>query len=233
MHKSRQKKFLLLLIIILGLLVFIEFDGQHLLHLESLKHDAQHIYVYTQEHYWKIFILTVVIYTAATALSIPGAWMRSLATGFLFGPWAGTLIIVFSATCGAVLTFMAARYLFGEQLRLHFESNESVSRLINGFHRDAFNYLLFLRIIPMFPFWLVNLVPAFTPVSIRTFAAATAMGIVPASYALAMLGEKLGPVTPSDNPLSPAMIGVLAVLGFLALVPIFLRRRASSRNHHV
>jgi uncharacterized membrane protein YdjX (TVP38/TMEM64 family) len=128
---------------------------------------------------------------------------------------------------------MAVRYLFAEQLRLRFERNVSADRLINGFHRDAFNYLLFLRIVPIFPFWLVNIVPAFTPVEIRTFTIATAMGIAPASYALAMLGQKMGPMTPSGNPLSPVMIGVLVALGFLALVPVIFRRRASTRNRPV
>lgn len=233
LYKYRPKKRLLLLIFILGLLVFYEFGGQHLLHLESLRSDAKHLYEYTQTHYWQMLVLTIAVYTAATALSIPGAWMRSLTTGFLFGSWVGTLIIVFSATCGAVLTFMAARYLFAEQLRLRFEKNASAARLINGFHRDAFNYLLFLRIVPMFPFWLVNIVPAFTPVEIRTFTIATSIGIAPASYALAALGQKMGPMTPSGNPLSPVMIGALMALGFLVLVPVIFRRRASTRNRPV
>ncbi len=232
LYKSCPKKYLLLLIIFSVLAIFYELGGQNLLHLESLRSDANNLYSYTQAHYWKMFVLTIAIYTVATALSIPGAWMRSLATGFLFGSWVGTLIIVLSATCGAVLTFMAARYLFADQLRLRLEKNASAAKLINGFHRDAFNYLLFLRIVPMFPFWLVNIVPAFTPVEIRTFAVATSIGIVPASYTLAMLGQKMGPMTPSGNPLSPVMIGALVMLGFLALVPVIFRR-ASTRKRPI
>lgn len=213
----------------IGFAVYL-YSGGGWLKPEALIAHEQYLLAYTAAHYWGMLMACSLLYVLATALSIPGAWMRSLVTGFLFGPWVGTVIIVFSATLGAVLTLLAARYLFADQLRARFEQNPKAARLIRGFHRDAFNFLLFLRIVPLFPFELVNLVPAFTPVSVRTFAVATAIGITPGSYALATLGQSLGLVQTAGNPLSPQIIILLVLIGLLVLVPVIIKRCGTSRT---
>ncbi len=162
------------------------------------------------------------------ALSIPGAVVLTLCGGFLFGPWLGTGLVVLGATGGAVLLFLVARSALGEPLRAR--AGPWLSRLAEGFRADAFNYLLALRLVPVFPFWLVNLVPALLGVRLSTFALATAIGIVPGSLVYASLGAGLGVVLErGEEPdlgllLEPALLLPLFGLAVLALVPVLWRR---------
>jgi uncharacterized membrane protein YdjX (TVP38/TMEM64 family) len=162
------------------------------------------------------------VYTAATAISVPGAVLLSLATGFLFGRWVGTGVIVISATIGAALVFLAARYLFADAMRA--KLGGKLRELSDGFARDAFSYLLFLRLVPLFPFWLVNLAPAFTDIRLSTYVAATAIGIIPGAFVFANLGQSLGRIQSTAQLVSPETLGALALLGILALVPVLAKK---------
>ncbi|MEK7825146.1 MAG: VTT domain-containing protein [Nitrospirota bacterium] len=97
--------------------------------------------------------------------------------------------------------------------------------IIQGFNKDAFSYLLFLRLVPLFPFWLVNLVPAFIPVAIRTYITATAIGIIPGSFVFANLGQSLGQIKSLNNLISPEVIIALMLLGLFSLSPIMLKKQ--------
>jgi uncharacterized membrane protein YdjX (TVP38/TMEM64 family) len=131
----------------------------------------------------------MLIYAAAVALAFPAAALLTIAAGFFFGWLAGGTMVVFAATLGSTILFLAARTAFGDVLRRRMGGR--AARLAKGFERDAFGYLLVLRLAPIFPFWVVNIVPAFFNVRLRTFVAATALGIVPATYAYACLGRGL------------------------------------------
>lgn len=167
----------------------------------------------------------MVIYTAATALSFPGGLVLSLAMGFLFGRWIGTMAIVVSATLGVTLVFWAARYLFAEAAARHLQNNPSGKKIIQGFQNNALNFLLFLRLVPVFPFWLVNLAPALTPVSTRTYIAATFIGIIPGSFIFANLGQSLGRINSLDNLLSTEVSAALGLLGLFALLPLLFKKK--------
>ncbi|WP_207480286.1 TVP38/TMEM64 family protein [Arenibaculum pallidiluteum] len=177
------------------------------------------------------FVLT---YAAATALSLPGGTVLTLAGGFLFGIPAGTACSVIGGTLGAVAVFLAARTALGGALRRR--AGPSLDRFAEGFRRDAFSYLLVLRLVPLFPFWLVNLVPAFLGVRLGTYAAATAIGIVPGTLAFASAGAGLGTVfeageTPDAGILlRPGVLLPLLGLAALALVPILYRRLKAGRS---
>ncbi|HYE53038.1 MAG TPA: VTT domain-containing protein, partial [Azospirillaceae bacterium] len=119
----------------------------------------------------------ILAYAAAVALSVPGAVFLTLAGGLLFGVAAGTLYTVAGATLGATLLFLAARTALGDLLRAR--AGPWMARLEEGLRRDALSYLLFLRLVPAFPFWLVNLVPAFLGVRLSTFVLGTFLGIIP------------------------------------------------------
>ena len=152
------------------------------------------------------------VYTLAVALSLPGALILSLTCGFLFGRWLGTVVIVAAATVGATIVFLAARYLIADWAKSRMGA---VGRKIaDGFSANAFNYMLFLRLVPAFPFFLVNLAPAFTDIRLSTYVAATAIGIIPGAFVFANLGETLG---------------AFALLGVLALVPVIVKRIKSGR----
>lgn len=170
----------------------------------------------------------VAVYAAAIALAVPGALVLTLSGGFLFGPWLGGSLAVLGATLGAILVFLIARSSMGASLRAR--AGPWLRRLEAGFREDAFSYLLVLRLIPLFPFWLVNLVPAFLGVPLRTFALATLIGIAPASLIFASVGNGLGAVLDrGEEPdlglvLEPSILLPLLGLAALALLPALYRR---------
>ena len=166
----------------------------------------------------------IAVYAAVVALSVPGGAILTLAGGFLFGTWLGGLCAVIGATVGAVCIFLAARAGLGGLAR---RAGPFLGRLEAGFRADAFNYLLVLRLVPVFPFWLVNLVPALAGVGLPTFLAATFFGIIPATFVYASLGNGLGKIVEQPELsilLHPAVLAPILALAALALLPIALRR---------
>lgn len=223
-HTRMWPKLLILLILIGGITAFFALGGNRFLTLDAIQANRDRLLTYSNEHYWGMMGIWILIYTAATAFSIPVALVLSLTTGFIFGRWAGATVIVFSATLGAALVFIVERYLFADAARSRLEKSRLGGKIIQGFSRDAFSYLLFLRLVPLFPFWLVNMAPAFTPVSLRTYFTATAIGIIPGSFVFANLGQSLGQIRTLNNLLSPEIIIALALLGLFSLIPIIFKR---------
>jgi uncharacterized membrane protein YdjX (TVP38/TMEM64 family) len=173
------------------------------------------------------------IYAAATGLSIPGAALLTLVAGFLFGTLAGTAIVVIGATLGAIIVFLVARTAFGGVLRAR--AGPFIRKLEEGFRANALSYLLVLRLIPLFPFWLVNLVPAFLGVSLRTFILGTFLGIIPGAFVYASLGSGLGALIESgEHPdlgiiFQPRVLAPLIGLAVLALLPVAYKKFHGSR----
>jgi len=131
----------------------------------------------------------MLLYATAVAVSFPAASLLTIAGGFLFGWLLGGTLVLVAATAGSTALFLAARSAFGDFLRRRVGGR--AARLAKGFEKGAFGYLLVLRLTPIFPFWVVNIVPAFFDVRLGTFVAATALGILPATYAYAYLGRGL------------------------------------------
>jgi uncharacterized membrane protein YdjX (TVP38/TMEM64 family) len=168
------------------------------------------------------------VYVVAVALSLPGAVFLTLAGGFLFGAVAGTLLTVLAATLGATLVFLFARILVGTEALARF--GPAAAALASGIRRDAASYLLVLRLVPVFPFFLVNLVPALVGVPLWTYAATTFVGIIPATAVFSITGAGLGTILDRGETLSPSsiltpqIIAGLCGLALLSLVAIPLRR---------
>jgi uncharacterized membrane protein YdjX (TVP38/TMEM64 family) len=184
------------------------------------------------------------VYVTGVALSVPGAVFLTILGGFLFGWLFGGTIAWLSATLGAVLVFLIARTSIGDVLAR--KAGPRLQNLAEGFRRDAFSYLLFLRFLPIMPFWLTNLAPALLGVPARTFALASLIGLVPATFTFAGIGASLetliagqkaeleqcvasGAVNCSFEPsvwalLQPQHIAAFAALGVLSLVPVLVRR---------
>lgn len=221
-------KFLILFIFVAGFIAFFALGGDHWLSLAALKGQRDSLLSFTETHYLATLLAAVLIYTAAVALSIPGAIILSLAVGLMFGRWVGTAVIVFSATLGATLVFLAARYLFAQAVQKRISG--LAKKLIEGFNKNAFNYLLFLRLVPLFPFWLVNLAPAFTPIKLRTYVTATAIGIIPGSFVFANLGQSLGRIVSVGQLISVETLGAFALLGVLALAPVVIKRLKAKKE---
>jgi uncharacterized membrane protein YdjX (TVP38/TMEM64 family) len=215
-------KLLILALFVGGIVIFFALGGQKYLNLETLKANRDALIQYADRHYLSAFVIGFLIYTISTALSLPGGLILSLAVGLVFGRWAGTVLIVFAATLGATLVFLAARYLFADMAR---KKIGGLAQKINeGFTKDAFNYLLFLRLVPLFPFWLVNLAPAFTNVSLKTYVTATAIGILPGTFVFANLGQNLGRISSTKDLLTPPIVGAFVLLGVFALIPVLYKK---------
>jgi uncharacterized membrane protein YdjX (TVP38/TMEM64 family) len=186
----------------------------------------------------------IALYIAVVALSLPVGAYLTVIGGILFGAVLGGMAAVVGASIGAVLIFSIARSAFGEHLARRVGA--TAEKIAERFRNDAFSYVLFLRLVPVFPFWLVNLVCAAGGVRLVPFAAATVLGIMPATFAFAFLGGGLDSLIvaqqashdacvaagQSDCPmvfrpahaLTPQFIAALAALGVLALVPVLVKR---------
>ena len=179
---------------------------------------------------WALAALGFVgVYVAAVALSIPGAVFLTLSGGFLFGALAGTALNVVGATIGATLVFLFARALFGANALDRF--GETAARLAEGIRHNAWSYLLVLRFVPIFPFFLVNLVPAFVGVRLPVFVGTTFLGIIPGTTVFTLAGAGLGSVLDAGggldlrSVLTPEIIGGLVGLGLISLLAIPLKNR--------
>ena len=169
------------------------------------------------------------IYALAVALSVPGGAILTLAGGALFGAVAGTAATVLGASLGAVALFLAARYAFADLLRAR--AGDLLARIGPGLERDGFRYLLALRLIPAFPFWLVNLAPALVGMRLAPYVIATVVGIIPGTAVYASLGAGLDRVLAAGGTpdlgliFRPTVLLPLLALALLSLLPILLRRR--------
>ena len=212
---------------ILAVLVF-AFDLHAHLGFESLRtHRAELVSFVAREPALAV-LLYVVLYAASVSLFIPGATVLTLAGGFLFGTLLATGLTVIGATVGAIGVFVIARSILGEPLRGR--AGPWFACMAAGFRTDAFNYLLVLRLVPLFPFFVVNIAPAFLGVPLRTYAAATLIGIIPATFVIASVGAGIGSVLESGAAFSAASLltpeVVLPMIGLaaLALAPVVYRR---------
>jgi uncharacterized membrane protein YdjX (TVP38/TMEM64 family) len=173
--------------------------------------------------YWAP-VAFVLLYAAVAALSIPGATIMTLTGGFLFGTVLGTLYNVLGATIGATLVFLVARTAFGEVLQQR--AGPFLKKVEEGFRQDAVSYLLVLRLVPLFPFWLVNLVPALFGMSLGAYVACTFFGILPGAVVYTSVGGGLGEfLDRGEKPdlhlvFQPHILLPLIGLGLLALVPV-------------
>lgn len=208
-------------------IVFFALEGHRYLSLDVVKAHRDTLLSFARAHYPAALAIAFVTYVGTTALSLPGALVLSLTMGFIFGRWVGTVLVVFAATIGATLLFLAARYLFADAA--HRRLGRLGERISAGFTENAFNYLLFLRLVPLFPFFLVNLAPAFTNIRLGTFVAATFIGVIPATFVYVNLGETLGRIDSLSGLISTETIGAFVLLGLLALVPVFVRKWRAAR----
>ncbi|MDX2252347.1 MAG: TVP38/TMEM64 family protein [Nitrospira sp.] len=201
---------------------FLYFNLGQYLALDTLKQNRDQLLAYTETNYAISVGLFILTYIVVTGLSLPGAVILTLAGGFLFGGIFGTLFVNLGATTGATLAFLAARYLLRDWVEQKF--GKWIGPVQEGFTKNAFSYLLTLRLIPLFPFFVVNLVSGLTRVSIGTYAAATAIGIIPGSFVYAYAGRQLGSINTLKEIASPNVIGAFVLLGLFALIPIVYKK---------
>ena len=217
-----------------GVLAFFASGADRYLMLQTLHDNRMDLMVFVKDYGVLAVIVFLGVYTAATALAIPGALILTIAGGFLFGTLWGTVWVVIGATLGGSLLFLAARTTLGAALRAR--AGPMLKKIEAGFGANAFSYLLSLRLLPVFPFFIVNIVPAFVGVPLRTFVLATVLGIIPGSFVFASVGAGLGSVfemmmEPTlASAITPDIVIALVSLAVLALLPIVWKKLKARRG---
>ena len=219
-----MKRALPLAAIVALLAAFFAFGLDRYLTFETLRENRAALHDLVVAHPFAAGFAFAASYVVVVAISLPGAAVMTTAGGALFGLWLGASLSIVGATIGATILFVAARGALAGTLRAR--AGAFVRRMEEGFNRNAFSYLLFLRLVPVFPFWAVNLVAAILGMELRAFVAATAIGIVPGALAFAAIGSGLDIIAGQSGAAEgsmPESIALRASLALLALVPIAVR----------
>lgn len=219
---SSMGKIITGVILLVGIGAFVYFDLGQYLSLDSLKANRTLLLDYTKSHFALAVTVFIFVYILQTAFSLPGGAILTLTGGFLFGSLMGTFIVNIGATAGATLAFLAARYILRDWVEKKF--GDRLDTIQSGFAQNAFSYLMTLRLIPAFPFFLVNLVSGLTRVNLGTYIVATSLGIIPGSFVFAFAGRQLGSINSLGEIASPPVLLAFTLLGLLALMPIAYRK---------
>lgn len=219
---SSRGKLIVLALFALAIASFLYFDVGRFLSLDALKANRDGLLAFTEDHYGAAVGLFIAAYIAVTAASLPGAVILTLAGGFLFGSLLGTLYVNLGATTGATLAFLASRYLLRDWVERKF--GWWLGPMQEGLAKNAFSYLMTLRLIPIFPFFGVNALCGLTRIPLGTYVAATAIGIIPGSFVYAYAGRQLGTINSLKEIASPNVLLAFTLLGLLALAPILYRK---------
>lgn len=212
-----KNKTIVLLFGLLLIALFFYFDLKQYLTLASLKANHHLLLMFYAEHALLMVAAFMAIYIIQTALALPGAVILSLSAGAIFGPWLGTLYAVSAASAGATLSFLVTRYLLRDAVLAKFGSKlEGVNRELE---QRGLNYLLFLRLVPVFPFFLINLAAGLTRLPLRIFMLGTFIGIIPGGFVFVNAGASLASITRLSDIASPRVLGSFALLGLFALIP--------------
>jgi uncharacterized membrane protein YdjX (TVP38/TMEM64 family) len=233
-NASAIRRLVPLAILLVAICLFFALGLHHYLSFEVLHEHREQLLALVEQHPVLAPLAFLAVYAAVIALSVPGGAILTIAGGFLFGIVPATLYVVVGATIGATIVFLIARSTLGDALRAR--AGPRIRRMEEGFRKDALSYLLVLRLIPAFPFWLVNIVPAFLGVPLRTYVLGTLVGIIPGSFVYASVGNGLGAVFDAGQMpdlavvFEPAILLPIVGLAVLALLPIAYRRRKARKR---
>lgn len=227
-YNGHMKRWLMLGLLAAMIAVGVFLNANDYLSFETLRTHRMELTDFVGRHRVLAVLSFVGVYFAATAVSFPGATLLTVAGGFLFGSVLGCLWAVIGATLGAIAIFLVARTAFGDLLEAR--AGPFLQKMEAGFRENAVSYMLFLRLVPLFPFFIVNLVPAFLGVSLRDYAFATFIGIVPGGFVYASVGAGLGSYFDANETLNlsgvmtPQILFALMGLALLSLLPIAVKR---------
>lgn len=222
----------LLLLLVMGCLIgaFFAFDLGHYLSLSQLQARQASLALWVDRHFVAASLLFLVIYVLSTALSLPGASLLTLAGSAVFGVAWGLLLVSFASSLGATLAFLSARFLLRDWVSARF--GDKLATFQAGMAKDGPFYLLSLRLIPLFPFFLVNLVMGLTPIRVSTYYWVSQLGMLPGTFVYVLAGSELATLTSTGNILSPGLVAALTLLGLMPWLMRGLQRRLALRRLH-
>lgn len=228
------RRLLPVLVLLAGFVAFFALELDAYVTFETLRDNRADLRMYVDMYGALAILVFALVYAVIVAFSLPGGAVMTIAGGFLFGTLVGGATVVVAATIGAMVLFLVARHALGDLLRG--KAGPFVARMEVGFRENALSYLLVLRLIPLFPFWLVNLVPAFLGVKTGTYILGTFVGIIPGTFVYASVGNGLGAVFDAGETPDLGIIFnieiLLPILGLalLALLPVAYKRFVARRK---
>ncbi len=214
--KSRTTKLSLVGVIVLLIVVFFLFDLGQYLTLDYLKSQQQNFNAYYQQNRFLTLAIYFIIYVVVTALSLPGAAVMTLAGGALFGFWAALIVVSFASTIGATLAFLVSRFLLRDWVQGKF--GDKLKAINEGVEKEGAFYLFSLRLVPIFPFFVINLVMGLTPLKTALFYGVSQVGMLAGTAVYVNAGTQLGQLESAAGILSPGIIFSFALLGIFPLV---------------
>jgi len=220
------------LMLLAGMLVlFFWFDLAQYISFDALAEHRVSLLSWVDQHAMLAPLAYILLYVVVVAFSLPGGLVMTVSGGFLFGAIAGGMYAVIGASVGATALFLIAKTSLGDYLLS--KAGDMVHKMQKGFAEDALSYMFVLRLVPLFPFFIVNLVPAFLGVSLRTYVVATFFGIMPATFVYALAGSGFGSVLDQGQGvtltgvLTPEMLAALLGLALLAMIPVIYKRMSN------
>lgn len=222
----------LLLVLVMGCLIgaFFAFDLGHYLSLPQLQARQAELAALVDRHFVSAALLFVAVYVVSTALSLPGASLLTLAGSAVFGVAWGLLLVSFASSMGATLAFLSARFLLRDWVERRF--GDKLASLQAGMKKEGALYLLSLRLIPIFPFFLVNLLMGLTPIRVSTYYWVSQLGMLPGTFVYVLAGSELANLTSTGNILSPGLMVALTLLGLMPMLLKGLQRRLALHRLH-
>ncbi len=206
-------KLLVVLVIVSLVAAFFVLDLGRYMTLDFVQSQLQVLQEYGRDNFFTLAVVYFLVYVAATALSIPGSVVITLVGGAIFGLWWGTLLVSFASTIGATLAFLSARLLLRDWVQARF--GNSLKAINAGMEKDGNFYLFSLRIVPIFPFFLVNLVMGLTPIRVLPYFVISQLGMLMATIIYVNAGAELAQIESVSGLISPSMLLSLAALGIL------------------
>ncbi len=222
------------LVFVVGLVAFFALGLERYLSIDALRQHRGVLCAWVETSGVLAVLVFMAVYIITVAFSLPGATVLTIASGFLFGPGWGTVVAVISATLGGTALFSMAKTTLGDALRAR--AGAWLPALEAGFKEHALSYLIVLRLVPLFPFFIINLVPAFLGVPLWTFILGTFVGIIPGSFVYTTVGAGLGSVFDAGGTfslrgvLTPQIVIALIGLAVLAMVPIVYKKIMAHRG---
>lgn len=215
MSRNHLKKVAILIVVLVLILLFKLLNLGQYLNLTYLKESQEAFAAYYGEHKVITILSYMLIYITATALSLPGAAILTLAGGALFGLVTGSIIISFSSTIGATLACIVSRYLLRDWVQDKF--GDKLQKINKGMEKEGGFYLFTLRLVPIFPFFIINLVMGLTKIRLKTFYWVSQLGMFPATVVYVNAGKELGQIDSLSGILSPGLILSFVLLGIFPI----------------
>ncbi|WP_440824344.1 FAD-dependent oxidoreductase [Psychrobacter cryohalolentis] len=228
------KKIVLIFAVLIGVIGFFYFDLNELLTLEGLKGSMDQFEQYKTQSPWLVIGGFFVVYILVTALSLPGAAILTLAAGALFGLVQGVLVASFASSIGATLAFLTSRYLLRDTIKQRFP--DRLASIDAGVKKEGGFYLFTLRLVPIFPFFLINLLMGLTAIKARTFYWVSQIGMLAGTFVFVNAGTQLAQIEQLSGILSFNLLASFALLGLFPLIAkgilTILKKRRVYKNYH-